>query len=51
MTNRYKVVRKNTLFYIFDNEKNRVIDSVFLYKSAADAVCEYLNRKAKENER
>lgn len=44
MTNRYKVVFRNTLFYIYDNENNRVIESFFIFKYEADAVCKELNR-------
>lgn len=48
MTNRYKVVRKNTLYYIYDNESKRYIESHFVFESDAVVVCEELNRKAEK---
>lgn len=48
MINRYRVVKSKALYYIYDKENKRYIESHFVLKSDAVIVCEELNRKAEQ---
>ena len=49
MTDRYRVVRTNTVYFIYDNEAKQYIKSYFILEKDAVAFCDELNRKEIHN--